>query len=631
MQLVKQSLYCAVVCLTMCRVACGDTNVPGTGRTFFVSASSGDDHNDGLSPQLPWRSLDKVNAAELRPGDKALFKCGDTWRGQLVPQSGKEGEPVTYGAYGDGDKPLLLGSVSRSESRDWRHQDGNIWSTAKPIFAELEPLNDFVAQPWSVYTEDGAKVKTTKVPAEAQGPLPVTQIECAHSGTKGNHIQLYNGNVAVHEGDYFEFAFRVRCTKPFTIRSGSLSKQTTPWTSYGGFSVREIAVDPEWTACTARFEATQTANDGRITIYLGGVLPAGATFYFQPVSWKRLQCNEAESLSLDVGNIIFDHGKSVGVKKWKQDDLKYQGDYWYSGETWQVYIYSEKNPADLHRSIELALCRLNVDQGGKSYVVYDNLAVRYGAAHGFGGDSTRNIIIRNCDISWIGGGHQLTRPDGKPVRYGNGVEFWENASDNLVEGCRIWEVYDAALTNQGGRGNQQVNITYRDNVIWNCEYSFEYWNRGQESKTRNIRFEHNTCVNAGFGWGHTQRPDPNGRHLMFYDNSAQTSDFYVRHNIFSNATDSGMRMGNDWTAGLVMNRNCWFQPRGVLILFIERPFAPGQFAEYQKQSGLDAHSIVADPKLVDIGKLDFRLADGSPARRLSTEGGPVGALKRLLE
>ena len=72
-------------------------------------------------------------------------------------------------------------------------------------------------------------------------------------------------------------------------------------------------------------------------------------------------------------------------------------------------------------------------------------------------------------------------PDGKPVRFGNGVEFWAGAHDCLVEGCRLWEIYDAALTNQGSGTNVQENITYRRNVIWNSEYSFEYWNRDQAS------------------------------------------------------------------------------------------------------------------------------------------------------
>ncbi|MCX7825711.1 MAG: right-handed parallel beta-helix repeat-containing protein, partial [Verrucomicrobiae bacterium] len=486
-----------------------------TGRTFHVAAASGDDANDGLSPHSPWRSLEKVNAAELRPGDKVLFKRGDIWRGQLVPQSGEEGAPITYGAYGKGARPLLLGSVSRNDSRDWQHEGGHIWSTGKTAFTELESRDDLASLRWSVHTESGANVKATTKPS--------LQIECAASGTAPNHIQLYASGLLIIEGHYYEFAFRARSTKPFSLRHVGLMNQAPPWRSYGRKGAGGFDIGAEWTDCTARFKATRTASDGRITGYLGGALPAGATFGFQPVSWKRLRCNEAEALSVDVGNIIFDHGKSVGVKKWKPADLKRQGDYWYDGATWQVKLYSEKNPAELHKSIELALRRHIVDQSGKSHVVYESLAVSCGAAHGFGGGSTRGIVIRDCDISWIGGGHQFTHPGGRPVRFGNGIEFWSSARGCLVEGCRLWEIYDAALTNQGSGTNQQINITYRDNVIWNSEYSFEYWNRGPDSVTRNIRFERNTCVNAGFGWGHAQRPDRNGRHLMFYHNPAQTS------------------------------------------------------------------------------------------------------------
>ncbi len=441
-------------------------------RTFFVSAPSGQNANDGLSAQSPWLSLARVNAAQLRPGDKVLFRRGDSWRGQLVPQSGRAGAPITYGAYGQGDRPVLLGSISRNDPRDWQRDGDHIWATAK-------------------------------------------------------------------------------------------------------------------------------------------------------------LARSSQELALDVGNIIFDGGRSVGVKKWRPDDLKQAGDYWYCGATWQVKLVAERNPAEIHESIELALRRHIVDQSNQSHVVYENLALRTGAAHGFGGGNTHNIVIRNCDISWIGGGHQLTGPDGKPVRFGNGIEFWENAHDNLVEGCRIWEIYDAAVTNQGSRSNSQINITYRDNVIWNSEYSFEYWNRGPESTTRNIRFEHNTCVNAGLGWGHAQRPDPNGRHLMFWSNSARTSEFSVRENIFCNATDSCLRIDNDWTDGLSLDRNCWSQTTGVLMQFLRTQFAASQFAEYQKQARLDQHSIVADPWFVNGAALDFRLTEVSPARKLGAAGGPVGAVTRL--
>ena len=125
--------------------------VNGTADQTFYVASSGSDSNTGLSPQAPWSSLDKVNQAELKPGDKVLFKRGETWRGQLVPQNGRDGAPVYYGAYGEGAMPRLLGSISRNRPEDWRHEDGNIWCTGKPVFTELESRDNLAPLKWTVH------------------------------------------------------------------------------------------------------------------------------------------------------------------------------------------------------------------------------------------------------------------------------------------------------------------------------------------------------------------------------------------------------------------------------------------------------------------------------------------------
>ena len=439
-------------------------------RAFYVDAARGDDARDGLRPETAWRSLAQVNRAPLAPGDRVLFRRSQSWRGQLVPRSGAAGAVITYGAYGEGGKPALLGSVAADRTEDWQAAGASLWVTV-----------------------------------------------------------------------------------------------------------------------------TRT--------------------------------NQASPLSVDVGNIIFDHGKSVGVKKWSEADLRRDGDYFYDALTRQVKLRSDEHPAKRHQSIELALRRHIIEQNGCGYVTYENLDLRYGAAHGIGGASTRHITIRGCDISYLGGGHQFTRPDGNPVRFGNGIEFWSSAHDCVVEDCRIWEIYDAALTNQGDGTNVEANITYRRNVIWNSEYSFEYWNRGPASQTRNIVFEHNTCADAGCGWGHDQRPDPNGRHLMFYDNRAETTNVVIRYNIFCNAADSLLRLhGRDWTAALMMDYNCWFQPRGPILLWDQQKVGAEGFAAFMHPRGLDTHSLLAEPKFLDAARHDYRLAPDSPARALAGQGTPAGAL-----
>ncbi|OQW93552.1 MAG: hypothetical protein BWK79_10530 [Beggiatoa sp. IS2] len=80
--------------------------------TYYVS-TQGDDNNDGLTPQNPWASLEKVNNFLFQPGDTILFKRGDEWRGHIeIKYTGAEGTPITYAAYGDDPtpKPIINGT-----------------------------------------------------------------------------------------------------------------------------------------------------------------------------------------------------------------------------------------------------------------------------------------------------------------------------------------------------------------------------------------------------------------------------------------------------------------------------------------------------------------------------------------
>ncbi|MCL2158710.1 MAG: hypothetical protein FWH48_04805 [Oscillospiraceae bacterium] len=46
---------------------------------FYVSSSGGDDGNDGLSPEKPWKTLEKVSGYMFMPGDRIYLKAGDVW------------------------------------------------------------------------------------------------------------------------------------------------------------------------------------------------------------------------------------------------------------------------------------------------------------------------------------------------------------------------------------------------------------------------------------------------------------------------------------------------------------------------------------------------------------------------
>jgi len=457
-------------------------NMSASGAVYYADSRNGDDSCDGMSADTAWRSLEKVNAAPLKPGDSMLFRRGSFWRGQLDSKNGEPGNPVRYGAYGEGPKPLFLGSESRSAVGDWVGDGDGVWKTKNPV--------------------------------------------------------------------------------------------------------------PQ-----------------------------------------------------DVGILICDHGRRWGVKKWARDELSRELDYWHDEDSHHVFVKSHGNPAKMFRSIELAKKGTVVSHRGRHDVIWESLAIMYSGGFAFAGGQAFRLVVSNCDMGWIGGSFQKWKEkDGvrTPVRYGNAVEYWSPSWSNVVERCRIWQVYDAALTPQTSRSRHPIHhIAFRDNVIWQCEYSFEYWNHDPKSYTADIVFEHNTCVDAGDVWSHAQRPNPNGAHVMSYRNEAPCTNIIVRNNIFCRTTDRAIRVFNDWRSGAMFYNNLYWVPENAIYRYegadlpyrirrtneTERVFGARaeEFVRYQKTMGMDVSSVYGEPQFVDAERRDYRLKPGSPGANLATDGGPVGA------
>lgn len=93
--------------------------------TYYVDSASGDDAGMGTSPEQAWRSLERVNARALGPGDAVLLRAGGVWTGQLRPRgSGVVGRPIRLDCYGEGPLPVIdaggaAGAVVALTDQDW--------------------------------------------------------------------------------------------------------------------------------------------------------------------------------------------------------------------------------------------------------------------------------------------------------------------------------------------------------------------------------------------------------------------------------------------------------------------------------------------------------------------------------
>jgi hypothetical protein len=78
---------------------------------YHADAVSGNDMNDGLSPETAWRTLSKVNSKVFESGDRLLLRSGTRFEGCLNPKgSGTADHPIVIDRYGTGAKPAIDGA-----------------------------------------------------------------------------------------------------------------------------------------------------------------------------------------------------------------------------------------------------------------------------------------------------------------------------------------------------------------------------------------------------------------------------------------------------------------------------------------------------------------------------------------
>src|SRR5687767_4863884 len=103
--------------------------------TYYFSTSNGDDNRSSFqaqNPATPWKTLAKLNSMFyiINPGDVILFNRGEVFSGSInVIRSGFNGLPITFGAYGVGNKPVITGLATLT---NWVSLGNGIWESYNP-------------------------------------------------------------------------------------------------------------------------------------------------------------------------------------------------------------------------------------------------------------------------------------------------------------------------------------------------------------------------------------------------------------------------------------------------------------------------------------------------------------------
>lgn len=82
-----------------------------TGTHYFLDSQNGDDSNDGLSTETPWKTYKNLKTLKLQAGDHIYFKRGSVFTGRLnLTGKGTKNNRIVIDAYGEGAKPSLQGT-----------------------------------------------------------------------------------------------------------------------------------------------------------------------------------------------------------------------------------------------------------------------------------------------------------------------------------------------------------------------------------------------------------------------------------------------------------------------------------------------------------------------------------------
>lgn len=560
--------------------------------TYYVD-NAGNDDNDGLSEQTPWKSVWRVSRDALTPGARVLFKRGGLWRdATLKARGGAIGNRIVYGAYGTGDKPRLLGSVSLTDANDWvqTSQGSSIWvSQVAHTSAEQIAGCDFSSLAgWTTYAINGATVTldTSEYLAAANANTSSVKVQFSAGAVNTSDIQLRSPAVNVTYGGCYHLSFWAKASAPVTMASDVRLANAGDYTA--GLHNFRPSFGTDWAKYDIYLRGTKTASDGQVRLYLGQMASSG-TLNIDAMSLRA--CDINKFIEAEVGNVIFDSAQGmVGTQVLTEAELNQDGKFWYDAANKQLRLYLSENPATVYGQLEVAHRPNIAEIKSVNNVEMRDLDLRYGAGHGVQTVSVKNVVFDGLDISYVGG----SRLSGG-ARYGNGIELFESAQDVVVQNSQFSQIFDVAMTSQGGSTNTVANIRFQNNLVLQSEQCFELWNRYKPdttpSSTTGVVFTRNTCIGSGTGWSHAHHKEPDSADVLLYSGNATLSNVAITDNIFYGSITTVVRLTLPWNNYMQIDfgGNCYLPAPNVstsMGLYLKRTeklsddtFAPHLFVK----------------------------------------------------
>jgi uncharacterized repeat protein (TIGR02059 family) len=578
--------------------------------TDYYVKTGGNDQNTGTSDASAWATIDKVNSmfSVLKPGDRILFKRGNIFYGTIrITKSGAASSPITLGAYGTGDKPIITGFTAITS---WTNEGNGIYSAS----LKSEGLTNMVVIENKQYAMGRWPDSGYNVFESASSNLSITDTEL------GSATNWKGAEVAIRKNDWSLDRCLITSHSGGTLYYSSLGSVQDAVAKHGYF------IQNDKRTLTSYGEWYHDVTAEKIFFYFGSNDPAT----------KNVEVATLNNLVLDTGNdhITFDNihfrgsaGNMIELITSANDYITVQNSQFSFAGLDVINLWG--NYGNITNNLISSSNQTAIMAVGNQHRIISNTVEKVGLIPGqaFSGNLTNGIAINNNDCL-------VKNNTIRNIGY-SGIKLSSTADvitiqNNLIhdvlltlnDGAGIYTAGEGTSRKVDGniilnvRGNtdgtpypdrhiargiyldvNSTNVIITNNTVAHCSEGGFMIHRAHEN-----RLENNTAFNNGYG--------------MFFQNSSGSSirNNTLTNNIFfaksaSQLTLKFYSVADDIPAFGTADNNYYARPVDDDDVFHTYSPSTGNkyrtLASWQSFTSQDRNSKKSPASVSDTSKIDF--------------------------
>lgn len=468
-------------------------------EVYYVSSSQGNDSNNGLSIQSPFKSIEKLNTMQFNAGDTIYFKSGDYWEGMFwIKGSGLYTNPIVIDVYGGSIRPIINGFGYQASILIFNDQ--HIYINNLELYNSFSHLDSIGTTTISAETPDiflnGPNNSWTNVYTACEigdgnnGAQQIFSINVTNLPPQGANYRI--ARTVANQNWYFSPA------QPLSLGPNTITVNSVNFDRTVKFQFSSGAV--EFDAISLNGQNMYGGSAKKLTGFGGeenswgsgknvrfGIKVVASTQDLENFSFNNLYIHDIYPTPTLNSNIH----KGYGIKLESQSDIN-------SGlfnTISNIRLINTTITETGHYGFWIkSLGLIGIDSVKNNQVIVENCVFEHTGGSGFVPNKSENVLVQNCIFN-----HTGSSLDNRMWKRGSGM--WPfDCKDVIAQ-------HNKFMNAHGPMDSYGSHIDYgNENVVF--QYNYSYNNEGGFAEILgdniNCGYRYNISVNDGY------REDPNG-------------------------------------------------------------------------------------------------------------------------